>query len=539
MGPSTLATNSQLAKVLEQQRFLPQHVLDGLMNKARTLQEWLGQVAVDEGFCTFLEIATVLSRQLKLPLVNLHQLKPDFNALERVSEETCKGRDILPTGIDPSHLFLAMANPLDDETLRTLRDLYHVEIVPAVVPLDELQVITDQWYRSLQNQRVARAEQVGPAFADRGATAVMSTFANNPQDIAMEAVSVDDLLTIMFENKASDLHLAVGSPPMMRVHGDLVPMNFPVLSPSAIQTMLYAILSDVQITQFERHWELDFAYSVPGMSRFRVNVHRQRGTIGAVLRTIPVEIPTLEKLRMPPVVHEFTDRPRGLVLVTGPTGSGKSTTLAAMVDEINRTKRTHIVTVEDPIEFLHKNKLSVITQREVGADTESFTTALRHVLRQDPDVILIGEMRDLETISAALTAAETGHLVFATLHTTSAAQTIDRIIDVFPPHQQEQIRSQLAAVLEGIVTQTLLPNIDGKGRSCAQEILVGTAAVRTLIREGKGHQITSVLQASAKYGMCTLDASLKELVLSRKVALDEAVKKSSNPEDFKALVAMH
>ncbi|OPZ80230.1 MAG: Twitching mobility protein [bacterium ADurb.Bin429] len=260
--------------------------------------------------------------------------------------------------------------------------------------------------------------------------------------------------------------------------------------------------------------------------------------MGAVFRTIPMEIPTLDKLTMSPVIHEFTQRPRGLVLVTGPTGSGKSTTLAAMVEEINRTQRTHIVTIEDPVEFLFNNKLSIVTQREVGADTESFGTALRHVLRQDPDVILIGEMRDLETIATAVSAAETGHLVFATLHTTSAAQTVERIIDVFPPHQQEQIRSQLSNVLEGIVCQTLLPNLDGRGRSCAQEILVCTAAIRTLIRDSKAHQITSVIQASAKYGMQTLDQALKTLVLQRKVSLEEAVKKASNPEDFKALVAM-
>jgi twitching motility protein PilT len=538
MGVSSVASNQNLARLLSQQGLLPDHVLDGLINKARTLQEWIGEVAVDEGMCTYLEIATAISRQLKLPLVNLATVKVDPNVLERVSIETCKQRDVLPTGIDPSHLYLAMANPLDEDTLRTLRDLYRVEIVTAVVPLDDLRKSIDIWYRNVANQRTAQGQPTQPSFTDRGATAVMSSFSATLTNMAPESIGVDELLSVMFENKASDLHLAVGSPPMMRVHGELMPMNFPVLNPTAIQTMLYAILTDVQITQFERHWELDFAYSIPGMSRFRVNIHRQRGTVGGVLRTIPVEIPSLDTLRMPRVIREFTERPRGLVLVTGPTGSGKSTTLAAMIDEINRTKRTHIVTIEDPIEFLHKNKMSVITQREVGADTESFTTALRHVLRQDPDVILIGEMRDLETIAAALTAAETGHLVYATLHTTSAAQTVDRIVDVFPPHQQEQIRAQLATVLEGIVCQTLLPVIDGKGRACAQEILVGTSAVRTLIREGKGHQITSVLQASAKYGMCTLDASLRDLVLSRRVSFDEAVKKSSNPEDFKALVAM-
>jgi twitching motility protein PilT len=305
-----------------------------------------------------------------------------------------------------------------------------------------------------------------------------------------------------------------------------------------LQPLIYSILTDIQITVFERHWELDFSYSLPGVSRFRVNVHKQRGSVGSVFRMIPSDMPTLDKLRMPPIVRELTQRPRGLVLVTGPTGSGKSTTLAAMIDEINRTVRTHIVTVEDPIEFLHSNKMSVITQREVGSDTESFSTALRHVLRQDPDVILIGEMRDLETIAAALTAAETGHLVFATLHTTSAAQSIDRIVDVFPSHQQDQVRIQLANVLEGIATQALLRSIDGKGRVCAQEILIASSAIRSLIRDNKVHQMPSVMQASAKYGMQTLDQCLRTLVLEKKVTLDEAIAKSSSPEDFKALLAM-
>jgi twitching motility protein PilT len=259
--------------------------------------------------------------------------------------------------------------------------------------------------------------------------------------------------------------------------------------------------------------------------------------MGAIFRSIPTEVPTLDHLNMPPVVKELTNLPRGLVLVTGPTGSGKSTTLAAMINEINRTRRCHIVTIEDPIEFLHRHQKSEINQREVGADTESFTAALRHVLRQDPDVILIGEMRDLETISAAITAAETGHLVFATLHTTDAAQTIDRIIDVFPPDQQEQIRNQLSTVLEAILSQTLMPKLDGRGRCCAQEILIATSAVRNLIREGKIHQMASVLQAGSKVGMQTLDQALRALVTEGKVALEEAASKSSTPEDFRRLVA--
>jgi len=269
-----------------------------------------------------------------------------------------------------------------------------------------------------------------------------------------------------------------------------------------------------------------------------VNVHKQRGTLGAVFRSVPVDPPSLEALGMPDVLKTLCARPRGLVLVTGPTGSGKSTTQAAMIREINMSRRRHVVTIEDPIEFLHRNEKSIIIQREVGSDTKSFPAALRHALRQDPDVILIGEMRDLETIHAAISAAETGHLVLATLHTTSAAQTVDRIVDVFPPHQQEQVRVQLSTVLEGILCQTLLPLADGKGRVCAQEILLATSAIRNLIREAKTHQMPSVLQSSASEGMQTLDQALKALVQAGKVTPQIAISVASNPQDFKMFLAM-
>jgi twitching motility protein PilT len=349
---------------------------------------------------------------------------------------------------------------------------------------------------------------------------------------------VDDLLRLMMKRRSSDLHLSANSVPVLRVDGELMPAGSAKLSPRRVHELVYAVLSDEQITQFEQTWELDFAYSVSGLSRFRVNVHKQRGTIGAVFRAVPVDPPTLDGLGMPDVMKTFAARPRGLVLVTGPTGSGKSTTLAAMIREINVTRRCHIVTVEDPIEFLHRNEKSMIIQREVGSDTQSFTNALRHVLRQDPDVILIGEMRDLETISAAITAAETGHLVLATLHTTSAAQTVDRVVDVFPPHQQEQIRVQLSTVLEGILCQTLLPLADGTGRICAQEILVATGAIRNLIREGKTHQMPSVLQSSAAEGMQTLDQALKTLVMQTKVTPQAAMAVASNPQDFQMFLRM-
>ena len=308
-----------------------------------------------------------------------------------------------------------------------------------------------------------------------------------------------------------------------------------VLTPVALTKLIYAILSQKQREKFEEEWELDFAYSVPGRARFRVNVYKQKDAIGAAFRLIPYEIKPLEDLGVPPTVSNFAMLPRGFVLVTGPTGSGKSTTLAAVVDLANRNRRDHIMTVEDPIEFLHEHKACLVNQREVGEDTHSFKNALKHVLRQDPDIILVGEMRDLETIEIALTAAETGHLVMATLHTQDAAQTIDRVIDVFPPHQQQQVRVQLASALQGVVCQQLIKTADGKGRVVATEVLVATPAIRNLIREGKTHQIYSAMQAGAKHGMATMDQHLAELVKKGKVTYDAALEKCHHVEDFNRL----
>ena len=346
---------------------------------------------------------------------------------------------------------------------------------------------------------------------------------------------LEALLRSMAERKASDLHLAVGSPPTYRINGVLVPDGLPPLSPDAARHMLYEILDERQRQIFEQDKELDFSYSVPGVSRYRGNALLQRGTIGAVFRAIPERPPTLEELGLPTILKEFCNRPRGLVLVTGPTGSGKSTTLAAMVESINTHHAVHVVTIEDPIEFLYKNKKAIIRQRELGADTQSFTEALKHALRQDPDVILVGEMRDLETIALALTAAETGHLVFGTLHTTGAPATVDRIVDVFPAHQQQQIRVQVSEVLEGVVSQTLVRTKDGKGRICAMEIMVGTLAIRNLIREAKTHQIMSAIQSGAKFGMLSLDAALKELVGGGKASFEDALAKANNADEFKRL----
>ncbi len=349
--------------------------------------------------------------------------------------------------------------------------------------------------------------------------------------------TIDDLLETMVALGASDLHLAVGSHPVIRLNGSLDRLDqFPRLSADDTQRLLYRILSTEQQKHLEINRQIDVSYSIPGLARFRVNVYFQRESLGGAFRMIPAELKTLEDLGLPTQLHELSKKPRGLVLVTGPTGSGKSTTLAAVVDEINRTRDDHIMTIEDPIEFLHRHKRCIVNQREIGPDAVSFADALRGALRQDPDVILLGEMRDLETISTAITAAETGHLVFATLHTQDAPSTIDRLIDVFPAAQQEQIRVQLAATIQGIVTQTLLPTVDGKGRVAALEILLPDDAVRNLIRQAKVEQIYSVMQTNTGRGMQTLEQALVDLVTRGIITQEVAMSRSSRPDQLLGLL---
>jgi twitching motility protein PilT len=349
--------------------------------------------------------------------------------------------------------------------------------------------------------------------------------------------TIDDLLETMVALGASDLHLAVGSHPVIRLNGSLGRLDqFPRLSADDTQRLLYRILSTEQQKNLEINRQIDVSYSIPGLARFRVNVYFQRESLGGAFRMIPAELKTLEDLGLPTQLHELSKKPRGLVLVTGPTGSGKSTTLAAVVDEINRTRDDHIMTIEDPIEFLHRHKRCIVNQREIGPDAVSFADALRGALRQDPDVILLGEMRDLETISTAITAAETGHLVFATLHTQDAPSTIDRLIDVFPAAQQEQIRVQLAATLQGIVTQTLVPTVDGKGRVAALEILLPDDAVRNLIRQAKVEQIYSVMQTNTGRGMQTLEQAFVDLVTRGIITQEVAMSRSSRPDQLLGLL---
>jgi twitching motility protein PilT len=350
-------------------------------------------------------------------------------------------------------------------------------------------------------------------------------------------VELKNLLEVLIEKKASDLHITTGSPPVVRIDGQLVRLNTESLNATETKRLCYSVLTDAQRHRFEEESELDFSFGIKGLSRFRGNIYVQRGAVAGAFRTIPYEILSFERLGVPQIVNEVLAKPKGLVLVTGPTGTGKSTTLASMIQKINEERYAHIITIEDPIEYLHPHKKCIINQREVNSDTRTFAEALKHVLRQDPDIILIGEMRDLETIQAALTTAETGHLTFATLHTNSCVETINRVIDVFPPHQQPQIRAQLSFVLEGVLTQQLLPKIGG-GRCLAMEIMFPNPAIRNLIREDKVHQIYSQMQVGqTKFGMQTMNQALLAVYERGLVSLNEAMQRSSNPDEFKQMLS--
>ncbi len=363
------------------------------------------------------------------------------------------------------------------------------------------------------------------------------------QKKSVQELHIDELLELIIAKKGSDLHIAQGIPPCIRTDGELEPTNYENMSPLDIQQMMYAILTDEQIQKFESNWELDFSYALQKKARFRVNIFRDKGSVAASLRLIPTKIPTLEDMNMPPILEKLTHTRRGLILVTGPTGSGKSTTLAAMVNHINMTRSEHIITIEDPIEFVHNHKMSIINQRELGMDTKSFANALRASLREDPDVILVGEMRDQETMQLAVSAAETGHLVFGTLHTNSAASSVDRIVDSFPDGAKEQVRLQLSGNIQAIIAQQLVPTTpgyqasSGRGRVAAQEIMLASPAIRNLIREAKPQQITSMIQTSANMGMITTDASLRNLYMQGQISYENAMSRAQNAEELKRMLA--
>jgi twitching motility protein PilT len=506
-----------LGEFLVERHVLSRDDLAIAMAEARRRSEPITQVLIRNGMVGEKDLTAALADTVGLRFVDFSETPIHPDAASTVPEDIARERIAVGVDFDGPRLVVAFADPGDDAAVTAVGRATGYEIVAAAGSRYEILHALDQIYG---------AGAPGGAGAEDG-----------PLGDEAPSVHINDLLDMVLAQQGSDLHLTAGSPPVIRVHGELRPVEgLEPLNGSQIREMVYAILTQKQREKFEDDLELDASYTLPGRSRFRLNVFLQRDSVGAVMRTIPYEIVALKDLGLPPAVSSFADMPRGLVLVTGPTGSGKSTTLASLIDIVNREKALHIMTVEDPIEFLHTHKKSVVNQREVGEDTHSFSNALRHVLRQDPDVILVGEMRDLETISTALTAAETGHLVFATLHTQDAPQSIDRIIDVFPSHQQQQIRVQLAATLQGIVTQQLVPTADGRGRAVAAEVLVATPAIRNLIREGKIHQIYSLMQTGGKHGMVTMDQSLATLVRTGRISQELAYERCTNVEDLRRLI---
>ncbi|HVM18780.1 MAG TPA: PilT/PilU family type 4a pilus ATPase [Egibacteraceae bacterium] len=524
-----------LADVLVGQGVIEPDVLEQALAQQRAEGTTLGRVLVRMGAVTEQQIVAAIARQMGVPFADCSPGAVDTNAAMLLPRSEAQRLTALPVQFTPDNgLLVAMVDPTDQQVLERVTQCTGMRAHPALAVRADLETaivhLTDD-----ETPPVPNSKGSAPPSVATGAPA-----SDDDKLLLFEKATTLDLdgaLLALVERGGSDLHLTAGVPPTIRVHGELQPLEgHEVLNGTDLQQAIYALLTQKQREQFENTLELDLSYSIPGRARFRVNVFQQRDAIGAVMRVIPFEIKSIEELAIPKQVGDFAKLPRGFVLVTGPTGSGKSTTLAALIDMINRERACHIMTVEDPIEFLHEHKRSVINQRELGTDTLSFASALKHVLRQDPDVILVGEMRDLETIQVALTAAETGHLVFGTLHTQDAPQTVDRVIDVFPPHQQEQIRVMLAGSLQGVVCQQLLKTRDGKGRIAACEVMVATSGIRNLIREGKTHQMYSALQAGASHGMVTMDQSLATLVKQGKVSYDAALERCNQVADFKRLV---
>ncbi len=540
----------QLSDVLLEQGLVTTDQLRFASQEEASTGKSAWKVLLEGGVLTERDLVRARALQIGLRFFDTRNDPPSAEAMAAVPEELARRQLLLAMRVENGTLVVAMAEPTNHQALEEVRTLTGRAVAPAAAYRSDLASAIDRWYSA-----AAQVPEPGSAHGSPTGTNGnrngngMSTL--HAGDLPLvEAADVEDeleeeedkepdlsaFLMAVLESDASDLHLTAGVPPMIRVHGEMRPIKgYRTLFGKDLQEMIYAILTQRQREIFEENLELDVSYSLPGKARFRVNVYQQRDAIGAVMRIIPFEIKSLDALGLPPAVREFAKLRRGLVLVTGITGSGKSTTLAGLVDIVNSTRSEHIMTVEDPIEFLHKHKRSVVNQREVGTDTHGFAAALKHVLRQDPDVILVGELRDLETISAALTAAETGHLVFGTLHTQDAPQSVDRVIDVFPPHQQQQIRVQLAGTLAGVVSQQLLPTADGKGRVVAAEVLVATPAVRNLVREGKTHQIYTSMQAGGKFGMQVMDQHLAELVKAGEITYDMGLERSHHAEEFNRL----
>jgi twitching motility protein PilT len=513
-----IASSRVVGEFLVTRKVLSRDLLEDALEREAQTGVPLAKLLASEGLVGERDLVAAVADQLGIPMWD-----PDAQPIPAVvggmlPVAMCQRLRVVVVGMEGDRLIVAMENPTDQAAIAQLAE----ETGWAVQAV--LGATTD----------ISLAIEVLYGVDDTPVKAVQAEGELPPQ---ADEVHINALLSDMVALGASDLHLSAGLPPSIRVDGAVRPMEgYEPLTPSETRRLVYGVLTQRQRERFEADLELDTSHSVPNVGRFRLNVFVQRDSVGAVLRAIPFRIVPLEKLGIPATVGGLANLPRGLVLVCGPTGSGKSTTLASIIDIVNTTHPSHIMTIEDPIEFVHTHKRAIVNQREVGEDTKSFAGALKHVLRQDPDVILVGEMRDLETISTALTAAETGHLVFGTLHTQDAPQSIDRVIDVFPAHQQQQIRVQMAAALQAVVCQQLLPRLHNRGRAVACEVLIATPAVRNMIREGKVHQIYSSMQGGGQYGMQTMDQSLADLVRSSTVSLEVALERCHHDEELRRLV---
>ena len=543
MSPSTTTRAEwarRLAHAIVSEGYAPETDVAPVLDEASSRGTSFARMLLERDVASKEVVLGLLSQLTQLPVVDIDQQGPSEQALSFTSPATAREYCAVGYRIDGNKLTMAFGEPPDADDLGALSGLVGHDIVPALAD----PVAIDRLVRAMEapdssepaHGNGSASAELGGAPGEVGAppTGSITSAAPAMEQAGDAPMHLDDLLRYAVNVDASDLHLTAGLRACVRLHGAVRPIEgCPPLSNETIRDMVFGILPQSQRERFEAEKELDTSHSIVGVGRFRLNVFQQRGTVAAVLRSIPHEIPAFEMLGVPESIRAFTDLRRGLVLVTGPTGSGKSTTLASLVDIINRSKPLHIITVEDPIEFLHTHKRAIVNQREVGQDTFSFAEALRRVLREDPDVILVGEMRDLETISMALTAAETGHLVFGTLHTQDAPQTIDRIIDVFPTNQQEQVRTMLAGALEGVVTQQLLLNADGTGRLACCEVMMCTSAIRNLVRSNKTHQIYSLMQTGGQYGMQTMDQGLAKLVKAGRVTEAVAFDRCRNEEDLR------
>jgi twitching motility protein PilT len=530
MASQAQLQSRRLGEALVDRKVLSRDTLEQLLDREQNEGVSLTRLLRAENYVGEKDMVAGVAAVQGIRFVDFDQtvINPTLDRL--IPPELARKHTCVAVDVDGSDLLVAMSNPAP-QAVSEIQQATNWGIRPALASRSELNRVITAMYGLAEVPAGAdgAAETTGEVGPDGAPLRVV-------EETPEFELHVNVLLEKVVELGGSDLHLTAGLPPNARVNGEIRRLDeFPVLTGSEIRRMMYAVLTQKQRERFEANKELDTSHSVPNVGRFRMNVFLQRDNVGSVMRVIPFEIKPLEDLGLPASVSQLADMVRGLVLVTGPTGSGKSTTLASIVDIINRKRSHHIMTVEDPIEFLHEHKTSVVNQREVGQDTDSFAKALKSVLRQDPDVILVGEMRDNETISTALTAAETGHLVFGTLHTQDAPQSVDRIIDVFPPEQQQQIRVQLASSLNGVVTQQLVPRQSGNGRALACEIMIATPAIKNLIREGKVHQIYSSMQAGGKYGMQVMDQSLAELVKKGAISMQMALERSSNQEDLRRL----